>query len=59
MAEYIEREALMDALRNHYEVNNATQNATMDEVCMIALSQPAADVVLVRHGKWLEVESTR
>ena len=47
MADYIDREKLMENLHNHYEVNNAKQNAIMDEVCMIAFKQPTEDVVPV------------
>ena len=52
--EYIEREAAIDALQNHYEVRNAVQNGIMDECVMLMMRVPAADVAPVRHGKWLE-----
>lgn len=53
MAEYIEREALIESLHNHYEVRNPNQNAIMDEVCMMVFNTAAADVVPARHGKWV------
>ena len=43
--EYIEREAAIDALQNHYEVRNAVQNGIMDECVMLMMRVPAADVV--------------
>lgn len=49
---YIDSEVLMNDLHNHYEVNNAKQNAIMDEVCMIAFKQPTANVQEVEHGEW-------
>ncbi len=52
MAEYIEREAAIDALQNHYEVRNAVQNGIMDECVMLMMRVPAADVVPVQHGRW-------
>lgn len=53
MAEYIEREAAIDALQNHYEVRNAVQNGIMDECVMLMMRVPAADVTPVRHGRWI------
>lgn len=51
-AEYIEREAAIDALQNHYEVRNAVQNGIMDECVMLMMRVPAADVVpVVRCGE--------
>ena len=43
--EYIEREAALDALQNHYAVRNAVQNGIMDECVMLMMRVPAADVV--------------
>ena len=54
MAEYIEREAAIDALQNHYEVRNAVQNGIMDECVMLMMRVPAADVIPVRHGRWVD-----
>ena len=53
MAEYIEREALLDSIC--YETCGiafcgATNCAFMAKVC----SAPAADVAPVRHGHWIE-----
>ena len=45
MAEYIEREALRDAL---YDADAITMNGVK-----ILNQFPAADVAPVRHGKWL------
>lgn len=56
MAEYIDREKLMNDLHNHYECRNAKQNAIMDEVCMIAFKQPTEDVQKVKHGYWEDDE---
>ena len=50
---YIEREAAIDALLNHYEVRNAVQNGIMDECVMLMMRVPAADVAPVRHGRWI------
>ena len=52
MADYIDREAAMDAIHNHYEVRNPEQNALMDEVSMLIFRLPAADVRPVVRGKW-------
>jgi len=54
--EYIEREAAIDALQNHYEVRNAVQNGIMDECVMLMMRVPAADIAPVRHGRWRRVD---
>ena len=46
MAEYIEREALIDNL-NHFAPEH--YNALIN---MLIEKQPAADVVEVKHGRW-------
>ena len=57
MAEYIEREALMEILNGLYEhhlmmCNYAADGATQD--CIEAvINAPTADVVEVRHGYWV------
>lgn len=56
MAEYIEREAAIEALQNHYEVRNAAQNGIMDECVMLMMRVPAADVAPVVKGEWEEYE---
>ena len=48
MAEYIEREALRDAL---YDADAITMNGVK-----ILNQFPAADVAPVRHGKWLHTD---
>lgn len=46
MAEYIEREAVIDLITHRYE---------NPEICMQEINGiPAADVVPVVHGRWIE-----
>ena len=64
MAEYIEREALLAELEDEIDFvspfYNAEQNQyfTMGLRCAYRDAQrfPAADVVEVRHGKWVETQ---
>ena len=68
MAEYIEREALLDDLRGSYEeLRNIYNGLRFDEerrICSAELNSfmeciirvqnvPTADVVEVRHGEWI------
>ena len=53
MKEYIERAALKRELAP-YEENDFSQQ--MDVILAIVGSQPAANVVEVRHGRWLEYD---
>ena len=55
MKEYIERAALKRELAP-YEENDFSQQ--MDVILAIVDAQPAADVVEVRHGRWIEDERT-
>lgn len=54
MKEYIERAALKRELAP-YEENDFSQQ--MDVILAIVDAQPAADVVEVRHGRWMDAES--
>lgn len=56
MKEYIEREALKRELAP-YEENDFSQQ--MDVILAIVDAQPTADVVEVRHGRWLDVQGGR
>ena len=53
MKEYIERAALKRELAP-YEENDFSQQ--MDVILAIVDAQPAADVVEVRHGRWIVSE---
>lgn len=50
MAEYIEREALIDFVKNNTATNNGW--TTLKCVEMVLRYAPTADVVEVRHGEW-------
>ena len=52
MKEYIERAALKRELAP-YEENDFSQQ--MDVILAIVDAQPTADVVEVRHGRWIEL----
>lgn len=54
MKEYIEREALKHELAP-YEENDFSQQ--MDVILAIVDAQPTADVVEVRHGRWIVTEA--
>lgn len=54
MKEYIERAALKRELAP-YEENDFSQQ--MDVILAIVDAQPAADVVEVRHGRWLTTDA--
>ena len=55
MAEYIEREALLNALG--FE-NTKRAQVQPDSTFGIILSAPAADVAPVRHGRWILVDKS-
>ena len=55
MKEHIERAALKRELAP-YEENDFSQQ--MDVILAIVDAQPTADVVEVRHGRWIEDERT-
>lgn len=46
------KKVVIEALCNHYEVNNAVQNATMDECVMLVKNIPPAEP---KTGKWIPV----
>lgn len=50
MAEYIERETLLDALGSEKKLMHTVRD---DSTFGIILSTPAADVAPVVHGRWL------
>lgn len=52
---YIKREDMIEALQNHYEVNNAKQNAVMDECVMLAMRVPSELRENV-YAKWAIVD---
>lgn len=54
MKEYIERAALKRELAP-YEENDFSQQ--MDVMLAIVDAQPAADVVVVRHGYWIDLNT--
>ena len=56
MAEYIEREAVMQKFADHVERSNNSDFApvpTWNQAVQIVEDFPAADVVPVRHGRWV------
>ena len=59
MAEYIEREALSEEIRKYYYKNppnfsyGEVFDRGLDRAQRAILDAPAADVVPVRHGRWL------
>ena len=53
MSEYIDRAALKEGLAP-YEENDFSQQ--MDVILAIVDAQPTADVVEVRHGRWIVSE---
>ena len=54
MAEYIEREALIDvlAVSHAHHANSNREAALLDRDIRLVREQPAADVVEVVHGRW-------
>ena len=53
MKEYIEREALLDALYD----NEFQTYFPLDEISGVIDNAPTADVVEVRHGEWVEKDN--
>ena len=59
MAEYIEREAISEEIRKYYYKNPPNFSygegfdRGLDRAQRAILNAPAADVVEVRHGKWI------
>lgn len=62
MAEYIDREALMRHIITNGNPDNLPDgyNATTNDVYVFAIAAvetaPSADVVLVRHGRWIHTD---
>ena len=55
MAEYIEREALLENLKRQYGEDLGWQcTVNMSDVGMMIEDASAADLVEVRHGEWME-----
>lgn len=56
MPEYIEREALLETLKNcrdaHADVDDADGCELIEDVMREIIEQASADVVQVVHGKW-------
>ena len=55
MSDYIERQAVIDAIHEEFDdcvVWDESGERTADEVESIIDRVPSADVVQVRHGKW-------
>lgn len=52
MSDLISRKMVIEALYNHYEVNNKAQNATMDECIMLVKNIPSAEP---KRGKWEDI----
>ena len=61
MAEYIEREAISEEIRKYYYKNPPNFSygegfdRGLDRAQRAILDAPAADVVPVRHGKWISL----
>ncbi len=60
MKEYIERADVMPALEDYYEPIDPDQpmTLTLEQIAEVIENMPAADVVEVRHGRWIEDERT-
>ena len=60
MAEYIEREAISEEIRKYYYKNppnfsyGEVFDRGLDRAQRAILDAPAADVALVRHGRWID-----
>ena len=60
MAEYIEREAISEEIRKYYYKNPPNFSygegfdRGLDRAQRAILDAPAADVALVRHGRWID-----
>ena len=61
MAEYIEREAISEEIRKYYYKNPPNFSygegfdRGLDRAQRVILDAPAADVVPVRHGRWISL----
>lgn len=53
MSYYVNQDLLMNNLHDHYEANNAYQNAIMDEACMIAFNQTVINIPEVKQDEAL------
>ena len=58
MAEYIDREALVDvlAVSHAHHANNSREASLLDRDIRLIWEQPTADVVPVVHGRWEHLE---
>lgn len=56
MSDLISRKMVIEALYNHYEVNNKAQNATMDECIMLVKNIPSAEPEIVHCGECVFAE---
>ena len=60
MAEYIEREAISEGIRKYYYKNPPNSSYEegfdrgLDRAQRAILDAPAADVAMVRHGRWIK-----
>ena len=58
--EYVEREAISEGIRKYYYKNPPNSSYQegfdygLDKAQRVILDAPAADVVEVRHGKWIQ-----
>lgn len=63
MAEYIEREALIDEINKLHVSHGLADNEQMmfdeTDICGLVLCQKTADVEPVRHGRWIGSEKTK
>lgn len=63
MTEYIEREAISEEIRKYYYKNPPNSSygegfdRGLDRAQRAILDAPAADVVPVRHGRWIDNEA--
>lgn len=58
MKEYIEREAIISALKDYYEPINPDFPMTLklSQISEVLQTMPVADVAPVRHGRWILVD---
>lgn len=57
MAEYIERESLIEVLRksHSYHARTSRDSSLLGRDIRLVKEQPAADVVEVVHGRWIPI----
>lgn len=60
--EYVEREVISEGIRKYYYKNSPNSSYQegfdygLDKAQRVILNAPVADVVEVRHGRWIEQE---